>query len=173
MNVHEHLPLSDAMLAVLKTLPGKSLDVFGAANCIVHLPRGEAEVSPRLYLWVAGLDFTICLDYKANENIASATCIELLIEKETKTQSPSLSSMQAQFTLLDFEIKKIEVWAEKTIINDDIVISENTLYFDSTDGQKLLLYPWISGPSISIFTDKKEISEILKSGNLYMKHIID
>jgi hypothetical protein len=168
---NQALLLNENMLGLLQELPGKFLDTIGCQKATVILDQSLAEVSSPILVWISGAGFPISLHYSAFNSIATVPLLTINHEME----SVPLKNEAMQFYFSNFEILKLEVWAEKTTTQtfENTLITENTLCFHSTDKQIILIMPWLPGNGATIHTNTNKIQQLLQSNELILQHCFD
>lgn len=164
-----HLQLTDGE-DLLKQLPGTRADMLASGAASISLTGQFSESTGPVLLWATGLAYPVILKYEHSENTELPVTIHLNVSSAAETPN---NPTPVQFLLEEFEIRKVEVWAEKTSDPERqiAVVAENTLLLESTSGAMLLISPWLPGPVISISQNADEINETLQSGRFLLKHI--
>jgi hypothetical protein len=168
---NQTLVLDENMLLMLKALPGKFIDTIGCQKATVVLDQSLAEVSSPILIWISGAGFPISLHYSEFSSIATVPILSIAHE----TESIPLKNEAMQFYFSNFEISKMEIWAEKTTTQsfENLILTENTLCFHSTDNQIILITPWLPRNGATIHTNPTLIKELLHSNELILKHCFD
>lgn len=151
----------------LQNIIGKSLYCIAFEKGLFKQHGRVAEVNPVVQIEAEACSDALCLDFAL---LPDSDYSHIQVMASTKPLKQKLAS---EWQLTDFVVRKIELWAEKTGSDDNKLLSINTILFSSISGEQLLLYPWGPEPWVSITEDTEEINNVLNSGHLYLKQIID
>lgn len=151
----------------LQNTIGKTLYCIGFEKGLFKQRGRVAEVNPAIQIEAEACSDALYLDFAL---LPDSDYSHIQVMASTR---PLLQKSASEWQLSDFVVRKIELWAEKTGLDDNKLLSINTILFSSISGEQLLLYPWGPEPWVTITQETEEINNVLNSGNLYLKQIID
>ena len=166
-----YLRLNDTAIEICKSWIGKELLSMTASQMQKDIASAEMYIASDLGLILHPEKRPVRIWQEEIEMEGVPVSFALRIDHEQPLHRPVV------FQFHNFNIRKIEIWAEKTRdssgLRDTTQLTENTLVFTAQSGDRWLLLPDHPGPGFVVAWGEKEINRFLHSGWYVLKHILD